>query len=354
MMNNYKNTNSKMNSALNKQSNMTRRLERRSIQVHPKWIGLIIGKGASTVKSLARQAGGSCRIMHDNTKPGKFDISAKTKNACLLAESKILDLIGFKQKEQFEWERKMYHQTGGATNLLDRFLVLNPPLPPPPLPPTAPPPLPPPLPPTAPPPPPPLPPHTVVSFPIDACGGFYKKMVKIDPFWDGVVLGIYNGHNTIKSITKEAGDSCQIMYSDRNPGIFNISARTIQGCLRAEIGIWDQIKLKKDQYHRRQEKKEQRRHELWQQRSDYRQPKAIESKERHTLPSQGKKLIDETFAKDDSTQEVKVVAKKENHEHTNMALEDQLSRKRENEDNDWPDEIDDSPSFEDEVDQSLS
>ena len=75
-----------------------RQFRTKIIQVDPIWVGLIIGKGGATIKSLAKESGDSCRIMHDREQPGTFSISARTSQACMRAEIKVKELI--KSKEQ--------------------------------------------------------------------------------------------------------------------------------------------------------------------------------------------------------------------------------------------------------------
>jgi hypothetical protein len=94
MMNNQNNTNFKMMNGNQKQ----RQFRTKIIQVDPMWVGLIIGKAGATIKTLAKESGDSCRIMHDRDQPGTFTISARTSQACMRAEIKVKELI--KSKEQ--------------------------------------------------------------------------------------------------------------------------------------------------------------------------------------------------------------------------------------------------------------
>jgi hypothetical protein len=66
-----------------------------SIQVDPKWVGLVIGKGGNTLRTLEQQVGGRCRIAHDRNKrnTGTFHIRASSKAYLVKAEEAIQQLI---------------------------------------------------------------------------------------------------------------------------------------------------------------------------------------------------------------------------------------------------------------------
>jgi hypothetical protein len=66
-----------------------------SIQVDPKWVGLVIGKGGNTLRTLEQQVGGRCRIAHDRNKrnTGTFHIRASSKAYLVKAEEAIHHLI---------------------------------------------------------------------------------------------------------------------------------------------------------------------------------------------------------------------------------------------------------------------
>ena len=73
-----------------------------SIQVDPKWVGLVIGKGGNTLRTLEQQVGGRCRIAHDRNKrnTGTFHIRASSKAYLVKAEEAIQQLIKTKQQQQ--------------------------------------------------------------------------------------------------------------------------------------------------------------------------------------------------------------------------------------------------------------
>ena len=56
-------------------------------------VGFIIGRGGERVKSIAKDAGAGCRIIHQREQHGTFVISAYTKKAILFAEVKIKQAI---------------------------------------------------------------------------------------------------------------------------------------------------------------------------------------------------------------------------------------------------------------------
>jgi len=62
-------------------------------RIDPKFVGLIIGPGAATVISIAKDAGSGCRIRHDRENPGLFDLSAWDSNAIQRAIIKIDEMI---------------------------------------------------------------------------------------------------------------------------------------------------------------------------------------------------------------------------------------------------------------------
>ena len=66
-----------------------------SIQVDPKWVGLVIGKGGNTLRTLEQQVGGHCLIAHDRNKrnTGTFHIRASSKAYLVKAEEAIQQLI---------------------------------------------------------------------------------------------------------------------------------------------------------------------------------------------------------------------------------------------------------------------
>jgi len=63
------------------------------MKVDPKFSGLIIGKGGTTIKSIATLGGNDCRIRHDNVNKGTFTISARNKTSIEICETKINELI---------------------------------------------------------------------------------------------------------------------------------------------------------------------------------------------------------------------------------------------------------------------
>jgi hypothetical protein len=84
----------------------------KTIKVDPRWVGLIIGKGGATIKGLAKQSGDSCRILHDRSNPGKFDMSARTSQELLRAEINIKKLIQSKQETKtVQKKQRSRHQT---------------------------------------------------------------------------------------------------------------------------------------------------------------------------------------------------------------------------------------------------
>lgn len=73
-----------------------------SIQVDPKWVGLVIGKGGNTLRTLEKQVGGRCRIAHDRNKrnTGTFHIRASSKAYLVKAEEAIQQLITKQQQQR--------------------------------------------------------------------------------------------------------------------------------------------------------------------------------------------------------------------------------------------------------------
>ncbi len=88
-----------------------RQFKTKTIHTDPKWVGLIIGKGGETIKRLAKSSGDSCRIIHDRSNPGKFDISARTSQELLRAEINIQKLIKSKQEDSEPKRQRNRKQT---------------------------------------------------------------------------------------------------------------------------------------------------------------------------------------------------------------------------------------------------
>ncbi len=73
-----------------------------SIQIDPRWVGLVIGKGGSTLRTLEQQVGGRCSISHDRDKrkTGTFHIRVRNNALSAKAEELIQQLIKTKTQQQ--------------------------------------------------------------------------------------------------------------------------------------------------------------------------------------------------------------------------------------------------------------
>ena len=73
-----------------------------SIQIDPKWVGMVIGKGGNTLRTLEQQVGGRCRIAHDRNKrnTGTFHVRASSQAYLVKAEEAIQKLIKTKQQQR--------------------------------------------------------------------------------------------------------------------------------------------------------------------------------------------------------------------------------------------------------------
>ena len=73
-----------------------------SIQIDPRWVGLVIGKGGSTLRTLEQQVGGRCSISHDRDKrkTGTFHIQTRNSSLTAKAEELIQQLIRTKTQQQ--------------------------------------------------------------------------------------------------------------------------------------------------------------------------------------------------------------------------------------------------------------
>ena len=74
----------------------------------------------------------------------------------------------------------------------------------------------------------------------------------------GIVIG--KGGETIKQLAKDAGDGCRIQHDRKRPGLFVITARTSQACLRAEIKIKEKIQSKTSKTHHKPRNTTQKNH----------------------------------------------------------------------------------------------
>lgn len=96
---------------MNTKMKIKQQFRTKTIQVDPRWVGLIIGKGGETIKRLAKKSGDSCRIWHDKTNPGKFDMTARTSQELLRAEINIKEIIQSKQEPKPFHKQRYRHQT---------------------------------------------------------------------------------------------------------------------------------------------------------------------------------------------------------------------------------------------------
>jgi hypothetical protein len=71
----------------------------KTIQIDPSMVGLVIGKGGTTIISLAKEAGKGCRIQHDQANRGTFTITAWKMDVILRAEIKVKQLVDNSKKE---------------------------------------------------------------------------------------------------------------------------------------------------------------------------------------------------------------------------------------------------------------
>lgn len=96
---------------MRQQNSKMKQFKTKTFQTDPKWVGLIIGKAGATIKRLAKESGDTCRIFHDRSNPGKFDISAKTSQELLRAEINIQKLIQSKQEQPIKNTQRNRNQT---------------------------------------------------------------------------------------------------------------------------------------------------------------------------------------------------------------------------------------------------
>jgi polyribonucleotide nucleotidyltransferase len=74
------------------------------IKVSTDKIGLVIGRGGATIKSISQEVGDGCYIKHDRDNKGTFIITAKTQTAIDNAKKRITEIINYKP-QRFQYSQ---------------------------------------------------------------------------------------------------------------------------------------------------------------------------------------------------------------------------------------------------------
>ena len=95
----------------------------KTIQVHPKHVGSIIGQQGVNIKGLAKSAGKGCRIQHLRERKGSFVITAWDNSTILRAEIKIKEYVKILDKKQPPVSKKrQYTRSAYPTYEKQRFM----------------------------------------------------------------------------------------------------------------------------------------------------------------------------------------------------------------------------------------